>query len=61
MDDITVTVRDDKKYVMVEFPESQDFMERDDCYLLAEINNIPGATYIVPVHIYERKVNVRII
>ena len=53
---IKVTVREDRKYVIVEFPESQEFMDKDGVYFISG-DNAPHSSYAVPVDMYEEWLN----
>jgi len=49
-----------EKYILVEWPESQKYMDNPDCYLAAENDELREfftPTYFVPEHIYNKDVD----
>ena len=40
------------KYYLIEWPESQDYMDREDCFLV-DGENLGSGTYAVPCDIYD--------
>ena len=47
-------------YMVVEWPESQDFIGRNDCYLINDDNGVKdfgSSAYFVPINIYNLVIN----
>ena len=42
------------KYYLIEWPESQYYMDREDCFLVDD-ENLGSSTYAVPFDIYDRE------
>ena len=42
------------KYYLIEWPESQYYMDREDCFLV-DNENLGSSTYAVPCDIYDRE------
>ena len=40
------------KYYLIEWPESQNYMNREDCFLV-DSENLGSGTYAVPCDIYD--------
>ena len=40
------------KYYLIEWPESQNYMDREDCFLV-DSENLGSGTYAVPCDIYD--------
>ena len=40
------------KYYLIEWPESQYYMDREDCFLVDD-ENLGSSTYAVPCDIYD--------
>ena len=40
------------KYYLIEWPESQNYMDREDCFLV-DSENLGSDTYAVPCDIYD--------
>tara|TARA_R100001443_G_scaffold4930_2_gene13586 strand:+ start:891 stop:1082 length:192 start_codon:yes stop_codon:yes gene_type:complete len=59
IDDVVVEKRvpEDRKYVILEFPYSQNFIGKKDCYLLVGNSDIGNSAYAVPVSVYEKYLN----
>lgn len=42
------------KYYLIEWPESQNYMDREDCFLV-DSENLGSGTYAVPCDIYDEE------
>ena len=40
------------KYYLIEWPESQNYMDREDCFLV-DSENLGSGTYAVPCDLYD--------